>query len=100
MKRMTYLGDFTLELGAGGGDEALLALVENAQAEVLLDGAVLGQGKSAGEVVDVDAVNALDWDVGELDELLTVHGADDGVGEAGGGIGHGESGGTTTGLNY
>jgi hypothetical protein len=90
--------DFSGELFAGGGDEVLLEGVEFSESEVLLDLAVGAEEKWGGEVVDVDAGEVLGLDVGALDDFLTVHGADDGVGESSGGVGHREGGRSAAGL--
>jgi len=90
--------DFSSELFAGRRDEVLFEGVEFSESEVLLDLAVSAEEKRSGEVVDVDTGEVLGLDVGALDNFLAVHGADDGVGESSGGVGHREGGRSATGL--
>lgn len=87
--------DVLLEFWDGLGQEFLLEGVQLAESEVLFD-SVLAQDEWSREILGFGDVGA---DVGALDDVLfSVHGTDEGDGEAGSGIGHREGGGSSAGL--
>merc|ERR1712212_960027 len=97
--KFNTLGNFSLELLLGGSDQVVLKVIHGTKTQVLLNGTVLREEHGGGEVLDVDTVNVVGGDVGTLDNLLAVHGADDAIGEACCRVCHGEGGRTTASLS-
>ena len=90
------LVDVLLEVAQAGLEQLLLVAVDLADGQDLLDtvGAELDLG---GEELDALVLVQGAVDEGGLDDtLLALGGAQDGVGEAGTGLGHGQGGGTST----
>ena len=75
----------------------LFVRAEVSQAEVLLN-TVGSEDQGGGEVFGLGDVTG---DVGAFDHaLLAIHGLDEGVGEPGRGVGHGEGGGPSSSLSF
>lgn len=92
------LGNFTLQLFLGSCDQTGFEIVEGTETEVFFDGTVLVEEDWSREVFNINTSDTSGWDVSAFNNFFTVHGSDDGIGESGGGVGHGKGSGTTTGL--